>query len=86
MVQDDHMPFMARGVDILHVIPAPFPPVWHRIEDDGDHLDAPTVNDWAIIVEAFVAEWYHLENYLSDKGDRGMNTISKVKRLNKTEL
>ncbi|KAL1879949.1 hypothetical protein VTK73DRAFT_6529 [Phialemonium thermophilum] len=60
-VQDDHIPFMARGVDILHVIPYPFPPVWHTIDDDGAHLDIPTVRDWAKIITAFAAEWMDLE-------------------------
>lgn len=85
IVSDDHLPFMMRGVDILHLIAMPFPHVWHTMDDDGDHLDKDTVNDWAIIVEAFVAEWYGLESYLSENGD-GLNTISRMKRSNKTEL
>lgn len=56
-IEDDHVPFMKRGVPILHLIPSPFPPVWHRIEDDGAHLDMPTVKDWAKIVTAFALEW-----------------------------
>jgi glutaminyl-peptide cyclotransferase len=45
MIQDDHIPFMARGVEVLHLIPSSFPAVWHRIEDDGEHLDGPTIED-----------------------------------------
>ncbi|KAF2199178.1 hypothetical protein GQ43DRAFT_399299 [Delitschia confertaspora ATCC 74209] len=56
-IEDDHLPFMRRGVSILHVIPSPFPEVWHKIEDDGAHLDMPTVRDWAKIVTAFALEW-----------------------------
>ncbi|KAI1436250.1 peptidase family M28 [Xylaria sp. CBS 124048] len=56
-VQDDHLPFMRRGVPILHLIATPFPTVWHRMEDDGAHLDMPTVRDWARIVTAFTLEW-----------------------------
>lgn len=56
-VQDDHLPFMRRGVPILHVIPTPFPRVWHTLDDDGAHLDPPTVRDWARIVTAFALEW-----------------------------
>lgn len=63
-VQDDHIPFMARGVEVLHIIPTPFPRVWHKITDDGEHLDMPTVEDWAKIVTAFVGEWMDLEGYL----------------------
>lgn len=56
-VSDDHLPFLHRGVPILHIIPTPFPDVWHRLEDDGPHLDMPTVRDWAKIVTAFTMEW-----------------------------
>lgn len=31
-VADDHIPFVQRGVAALHVIPAPFPDVWHTME------------------------------------------------------
>ena len=30
-IGDDHIPFLARGVSILHMIPEPFPLVWHRL-------------------------------------------------------
>ncbi|KAI0816082.1 peptidase family M28 [Xylaria sp. FL0064] len=57
MVEDDHIPFMHRGVPILHLIATPFPSVWHTMDDDGVHLDMPTVRDWARIVTAFTLEW-----------------------------
>lgn len=66
MVQDDHIPFMARGVEILHMIPTPFPRVWHELGDDGDHLDIPTVEDWARLLIAFVGEWMDLEGHFPD--------------------
>lgn len=56
-IQDDHIPFMARGVEILHLIPSPFPSVWHTIEDDGAHLDMAASRDWAKIATAFTLEW-----------------------------
>jgi hypothetical protein len=31
-IQDDHIPFVQRGVNILHVITNPFPKVWHTIK------------------------------------------------------
>ncbi|KAF1810456.1 putative glutaminyl cyclase [Eremomyces bilateralis CBS 781.70] len=64
MVEDDHIPFMARGVEVLHMIPSPFPAVWHRIEDDGAHLDPDTVEDWSTLVIAFAAEWMDLEGFI----------------------
>ena len=30
-IGDDHVPFLGRGISILHVIPEPFPFVWHRL-------------------------------------------------------
>ncbi|KAL2270859.1 hypothetical protein VTJ83DRAFT_230 [Remersonia thermophila] len=65
-VLDDHIPFMKRGVDVLHVIPTPFPAVWHTMQDDGEHLDLPTIRDWARIMTGFVAEWMDLEGYLPE--------------------
>lgn len=56
-VGDDHVPFMARGVDTLHLIPTPFPWVWHTMKDDGEHLDMATTRDWAKIMTAFALEW-----------------------------
>lgn len=57
-ISDDHLPFIHRGVPILHVIPSPFPhEVWHKMEDDGEHLDMATVRDWTRIVTAFALEW-----------------------------
>jgi glutaminyl-peptide cyclotransferase len=56
-VSDDHLPFISKGVDVLHVIPTPFPAVWHTMQDDGEHLDMPTVRDWSKIIAAFALEW-----------------------------
>ncbi|EPE10421.1 glutaminyl-peptide cyclotransferase [Ophiostoma piceae UAMH 11346] len=63
-VEDDHVPFMNRGVDILHIIPSPFPPVWHTMADTGINLDIATVDDWAKIVTAFTAEWMELDGMM----------------------
>jgi len=64
-VLDDHVPFLQRGVDVLHIIPTPFPPVWHTMDDDGAHLHVPTARDWARIVTAFTAEWLELDGLLT---------------------
>ncbi|KAF2148780.1 peptidase M28 [Myriangium duriaei CBS 260.36] len=63
-IGDDHTPFMARGVDILHLIPSRFPDVWHTIHDDGKALDADTVEDWGKLIAAFSAEWLDLEGFM----------------------
>jgi hypothetical protein len=64
LIEDDHLPFMRRGVEVLHLIPSPFPAVWHTPNDDGEHLDIPTVEDWARIVTGFAAEWLDLDRYM----------------------
>ncbi|KAI1378645.1 glutaminyl-peptide cyclotransferase [Hypoxylon crocopeplum] len=64
-IQDDHVPFMKRGVDVLHIIPSPFPDAWHTMDDDGEHLDLEAVDDWAKIVTAFAAEWMELDAFIS---------------------
>ncbi|KAH3972315.1 peptide hydrolase [Parastagonospora nodorum] len=76
-VQDDHVPFMARGVEILHMIPTPFPRVWHEITDDGEHLHTDTVEDWAKLVMAFTAEWMELEGHLDFKAEKRKQPIEK---------
>ncbi|KAF2863285.1 glutaminyl-peptide cyclotransferase [Piedraia hortae CBS 480.64] len=66
-IEDDHLPFLARGVDILHIIPSPFPRVWHTIDDDAKHLDLDVSNDWAVITTAFAAEWLDLDGFIEAK-------------------
>lgn len=64
-IGDDHVPFLQRGVEILHLIAYPFPSVWHTIHDDGEHLDINTVKDWAKIVTTFAAEWLELDAWMA---------------------
>ncbi len=66
-MEDDHLPFMERGVEILHVIPYPYPRAWHNLDDDGEHLDLDTVKDWATLTTAFVGEWMDLEGFFEAK-------------------
>jgi hypothetical protein len=54
---DDYIPFMERGVPFLHLLPSLLPQNRYNIDDDGDHLDLPTVRDWAKIVTGFALEW-----------------------------
>lgn len=71
---------------MLHLIPSPFPDVWHRIEDDGAHLDLDTVEDWARLVTGFVAEWMDLEGFFvavddhDDSNGKGSKRKAKGKR------
>lgn len=81
-MQDDHVPFVARGVQTLHLIPSKFPSVWHTIKDDGEHLDIPTVKDWALLTTAFAAEYLELEGYF--QAPKQLERRSEV--ISKTEL
>ncbi|CAG8027264.1 unnamed protein product [Penicillium olsonii] len=95
-IQDDHIPFLAKGVEILHLIDfAPFkgfPSVWHTIDDDGEHLDMDTVEDWSMVVTAFAAEWLELEGYFDQpkaataRRDEEYAASEAIRLNKKTEL
>lgn len=70
-ISDDHVPFMVRGVKVLHLIPTPFPWFWHKMEDDAEHLHGPTMQDWAKLITAFVAEWMDLEGHVIPSESKG---------------
>ncbi|XP_058020796.1 glutaminyl-peptide cyclotransferase isoform X1 [Ahaetulla prasina] len=59
-VEDDHIPFLRRGVPILHLIPSPFPRVWHTMEDNEENLDKPTIDNLSKILQVFVLEYLNL--------------------------
>lgn len=85
-IGDDHEPFLARGVDIFHIIPSPFPiGIWHQMTDDGEHLDMDTTEDWAVLVTAFAAEWMDLEGHM-DKPQSKKREANEAKTTSKTEL
>ena len=91
MIGDDHVPFMERGVEVLHIIHTPFPHVWHNIEDDGEHLDLPTVADWSRLVTSFTAEWMELEGFIttsqsSSQHARAANSYESESMRDKSEL
>ncbi|PWN30370.1 hypothetical protein BDZ90DRAFT_211168, partial [Jaminaea rosea] len=60
-IEDDHLPFIANGVPVLHLIPTPFPRVWHTLKDDASALDWPTNYAWSMILRLFTAEYLGLE-------------------------
>ncbi|KAI8876447.1 glutaminyl-peptide cyclotransferase [Backusella circina FSU 941] len=61
IMQDDHLPFLARGINVLHMIPYPFPLVWHNKLDNADCLDVAVIENWALIFRAFSAEYLELD-------------------------
>ncbi|XP_044935164.1 glutaminyl-peptide cyclotransferase isoform X3 [Mustela nigripes] len=60
VIQDDHIPFLRRGVPVLHLIPYPFPEVWHTMDDNEENLDETTIDNLNKILQVFVLEYLHL--------------------------
>lgn len=56
-IQDDHIPFLHRGVRVLHLIPWPFPSVWHTFDDNEQNLDRSTIQNLNKILQVFVLEY-----------------------------
>lgn len=61
-VEDDHIPFLEKGVPILHLISIPFPSVWHTLQDDESALDQASIEHLLKIFRQFVLEYFHLES------------------------
>lgn len=59
-IQDDHIPFLQRGVSILHLIPSPFPSVWHTFDDNEQNLDRPTIQNLNKILQIFTLEYLNM--------------------------
>jgi len=60
-IEDDHIPFLRKNVPILHLIPVPFPDVWHTLGDDESVIDINTVENLLKIVRHFVCAYVSLE-------------------------
>ncbi|KAF9227762.1 hypothetical protein BS17DRAFT_746546 [Gyrodon lividus] len=69
-IGDDHVPFLRKGVNILHVIAYPFPSVWHTLQDDGTALDIPTMRRWNLILRVFMSEYLSLQPEATSMHDR----------------
>ncbi|KYN27855.1 PREDICTED: glutaminyl-peptide cyclotransferase [Trachymyrmex cornetzi] len=59
-IEDDHIPFFQKDVPILHVIPTPFPPFWHKSGDNRHNIDLKTTENINKILRIFVASYLHL--------------------------
>lgn len=60
-IEDDHIPFLRRNVPILHIIPVPFPDVWHKPSDNQEAVDVTTVENISKVLRIFVTEYLHLQ-------------------------
>ena len=59
-IEDDHIPFLQRGVPILHAISWPFPSVWHTLNDNLSALDRPTVKHLQKLFQVFVCKRFEI--------------------------
>jgi len=57
LVEDDHVPFMKRGVPIMHLITVPFPRVWHTPADNESALNYDVIFNLATVCRVFVAKY-----------------------------
>lgn len=60
LVEDDHVPFLQRGVPVLHMIATPFPSFMHTMEDTADKIHSNTVENLTKILVVFLAEYLRL--------------------------
>ncbi|CAG2215051.1 QPCT [Mytilus edulis] len=69
-IEDDHIPFLRKGVKILHLISSPFPRVWHTMGDDETAIDYDVTDNFNRIFRTFVANYLRLDatdsNYVPD--------------------
>ena len=56
-IEDDHVPFLQRGVPILHLISLPFPEAWHKAGDNYESLDFPTIRSFNDVLRVFVYDY-----------------------------
>lgn len=66
-IEDDHVPFIERGVPVVHLIATPFPAVWHLESDNKQNLHQPTINNLLKVLKVFLVEYLHLDvNQIKD--------------------
>ncbi|CAH0767234.1 unnamed protein product [Bemisia tabaci] len=58
-IEDDHLPFLEKGIRVLHVIPLPFPKGWHTLDDDERQLDFDSITDLTFIFIFFTLDYLH---------------------------
>ncbi|KAK7467452.1 hypothetical protein VKT23_004506 [Stygiomarasmius scandens] len=75
---DDHVPFLKRGVSVLHLIADPFPHVWHTVKDDASALDIATMRRWNILLRVFMSEYLNLQPEVASRShvDREVSELT----------
>ncbi|MGH0119938.1 UNVERIFIED_CONTAM: hypothetical protein FKN15_029201 [Acipenser sinensis] len=60
-VEDDLVPFLKRGVPVLHLVATPFPSFWHSLQDSEENLHPRTVENLTKILAVFITEYLGLD-------------------------
>ncbi|CAG8706923.1 6386_t:CDS:2 [Funneliformis mosseae] len=60
-IEDDYIPFLQRGVPVLHVIPWPFPECWHKPSDNATAVDEAAFFNLNTIFRIFTAEYLNID-------------------------
>ncbi|OJA13886.1 hypothetical protein AZE42_05399 [Rhizopogon vesiculosus] len=76
-IGDDHVPFLQKGVNILHIIAYPFPGVWHTLRDDASALDLLTMRRWNLILRVFMSEYLNLRPEISQPSSRVHDRVQR---------
>ncbi|OAX34545.1 hypothetical protein K503DRAFT_747243 [Rhizopogon vinicolor AM-OR11-026] len=76
-IGDDHVPFLQKGVNILHIIAYPFPSVWHTLRDDASALDLLTMRRWNLILRVFMSEYLNLRPEVSQPSSRVHDRVQR---------
>ncbi|KAI3653583.1 hypothetical protein MP228_001530 [Amoeboaphelidium protococcarum] len=63
-IEDDQLPFHAHKVPILHLIPSPFPSVWHTIQDNVTVMSPDIIQDFIKILSVFVCDYLDLWTFI----------------------
>jgi len=79
-IGDDHVPFLQKGVDVLHLITSPFPSVWHSARDDASALHMPTMRRWNIMLRVFMSEYLNLRPDEPKSRSEGGDSSTAVER------
>eukprot|EP00835_Amoeboradix_gromovi_P002326 NODE_130_length_18488_cov_0.389961.p3 type:complete len:324 gc:universal NODE_130_length_18488_cov_0.389961:11627-12598(+) len=58
---DDHRPFMEKGMKIVHVIPHEFPKVWHTADDTIENVDMSIMHGYEKLVKSFITQELRIE-------------------------
>jgi Zn-dependent M28 family amino/carboxypeptidase len=53
-VNDDHLPFLRRGIPVIDIIQSPFPDYWHTVEDTIDKCSVASLDQVGRVVNRVV--------------------------------